>query len=122
MALIVAPVRKNAYNEAMERMATQRNPLMLFFGISGIFLLVSFINIVAPDTLYSLAAFFTLIMLSAYFLGKYAFRRRRHALLLALAVGLFFALRLAGLKHGLYTVLLAASIVALEYLWKDTAS
>ena len=121
-APIVAPVLKNAYNEAMERIKAPRNPLLLFLGITGIILLSSLVNIFPPDTVYSLAAFFALLIISAYFLGMYTFRRRRHAFLLVLAVTMFFGLRLVGLKHGLYTILLIASILALEYLWKDGMS
>lgn len=106
----------------MERIKAPRNPLLLFLGITGIILLSSLVNIVPPDTVFALAAFFSLLIISAYLLGVYAFRRRRHALLLVLAVTMFFVLRLIGLKHGLYTILLVASIFALEYLWKDSIS
>src|SRR3989344_9441651 len=102
----------------MERLPKERNPLLLFLGITGIIGLSAYVNIVTPDSLFAIVGFFLLLGASLGLLGLYAFRRKRHAILLAVGMTLYLALRYLGLKHPLYAILLTASVIALEYLWK----
>ncbi len=103
----------------MDRLHHARNPLILFFGITCLIALSAYVNVISPDSLVTIIGFFLLLGLSIGFLGFYALRKRRHALLLSFGVCLYLVLRFVGLKHPLYAVLLVASVIALEYLWKE---
>lgn len=103
----------------MERLHKERNPLLLFFGITGIIVLTAYINIVSPATIIHIAGFFLLLFLSLVLLSKYTFLNMRHAVLLAGGISLYLLLRYLGLRHPLYAVLLLASVIALEYLWRE---
>jgi hypothetical protein len=65
--------------------------------------------------------FFTLVSFSIGTLLAYFLRNRRLAILIAGGVSLYLVLRLLGLRHPLYALLLVASIVALEFLWRDNS-
>lgn len=94
---------------------------MLFMGITGIIVTATYVNVTSPSSLLFVSGFFGLFFFSFLALGLYIFPKKRHAILLALAVTLFFVLRLLGLRQFWYTGLLIASVVALEILWKEHA-
>jgi len=104
----------------MERLHKPRNPLLLFFGVTGIIALMAFINIVPPDSVAAMLVFALLLATTITLLGLYTVKNVRHVLLFTLGVLIYLALQFFGLRHVLYAILLVASIVALEYLWKDT--
>lgn len=103
----------------MERFHKSRNPLLLFLGVTGLILLTAFINIVPPYSIGAIAVFAIIFTATLILLGLYAIRRVRHVLMLTFGIIIYLVLRYLGLRHPLYAVLLAASIAALEYLWKD---
>lgn len=103
----------------MERLHRPRNPLLLFFGMTGIIALTAFINIVPPDTMAAIIALVLLLATTIILLGLYAIKNLRHILLFTFGILIYLALQFFGLRNLLYAVLLVASLVALEYLWKD---
>lgn len=103
----------------MERHKRERNPIFLFLGASSIIVLSAYVNAFSPDTPVILTGFFLLLTVSIGFIGAYFFRRRRHAILLAVGVSLYLFLRYLSLRQPFYLILLIASIIALEYLWKE---
>lgn len=105
----------------MERLHKPRNPLLLFIGVTGLILLAAFINIVPPDSVAALLVFFLVFITTLILLGLYIIRSLRHALILTFGIVLYLILRFFGLRHPLYAVLLIASLVALEYLWKENS-
>lgn len=107
------------YNEFMDRHKRERNPLYLFLGASGLIGLSAYINAFPPDFPLTLAGFFLLLATSVGLIGAYIFRRTRHAALLAVGASLYLALRYLGLRQPIYVILLIASILAIEYLWKE---
>lgn len=105
----------------MERLPKTRNPLLLFAGLTGIIVLSAYINILPPDSPFALVGFFVLVAFSIGTLCAYLLRSTRHALFIAGGVSVYLILRLLGLRHPLYALLLVASIVALEFLWRDNS-
>lgn len=103
----------------MERQKKERDPLALFIGLSGLIATAAYVNIIAPDSLVSLLGFFVILGVASTSLGIYLFRHTRHAWLVSGGIVLYLILRLIGLKQPLYAVLLIASIIALEFLWKE---
>jgi|GEM_PF-722723 len=103
----------------MERHKVQRNPFILFTGLTGLIGIAAYVNIVSPDSLIALAGFFLLFIIAATSLLLYILQHTRHALLISAGTTIYLILRLLGLRQPLYAVLLLASIIALEYLWKD---
>jgi len=105
----------------MERSHTSKNPITLFLGITGIILLAAYVNIALPDTGVTILGFFLLLVITIACLGMYITRNTRHVVVLTLGVTLYLGLRFIGLRHPIYGILLVASIVALEYVWKDNS-
>lgn len=105
----------------MERLHKPRKPLLLFFGVTGIIALMAYINIIPPDSAAAILTFALLLAATIILLGLYTIRNIRHVLLFTAGLLIYLALQFFGLRHILYAILLVASIVALEYLWKDTA-
>lgn len=103
----------------MERHKRERNSVFLFLGASGVIVLSAYVNAFPPDSPIILAGFFLLLATSIGLIGAYIFRRTRHAILLAIGVSLYLFLRYLGLRQPFYLVLLIASIIAIEYLWKE---
>lgn len=103
----------------MERQKKERNPALLFIGLSLLIITAAYINVTPPASLISLIGFFLLLSIVSTTLGFYLFHHMRHAVILSVGIIIWLILRLIGLRHPLYTVLLIASIIALEYLWKD---
>jgi len=103
----------------MERRPKERNPLLLFLGVTGLIVLFAYVNVVAPETLVHIIGFFLLLTVTVWFLGIYVFRHKRHAVLLVTGIAFYLALRYLGLKHPLYAVLLIASIAALELIRRE---
>lgn len=103
----------------MERQKKQRNPFMLFTGLTGLIGLSAYVNIVPPDSFMSLTGFFLLFIIAVTALLFYVMQHMRHAMLISAGMTIYLILRLLGLRQPLYAVLLLASIIALEYLWKD---
>lgn len=105
----------------MERLPKARNPLLLLAGLTGSIVLSAYINIVPPDSPLVLIGFFVLVAFSIGSLCSYLFKNMRHAMLIAGGVSVYLVLQLLGLRHPIYAVLLVASIVALEFLWRDNS-
>ena len=105
----------------MERQKKTRNSLILFIGITTLIVTAAYINVVSPDSLIVLLGFFALLMVSSTALGIYLFPHTRHAILISSGLGVYLMLRLIGLHHPLYILLLVASIAALEYLWRENS-
>ncbi len=103
----------------MDHAHSPKNPLILFLGITGLILLAAYINIAPPDTAVNIIGFFTLLVATMLLLGIYAIRNIRRVIVITFAVVVYLCLRYVGLRHPLYAVLLTASIIALEYVWKD---
>ncbi|MEK7533019.1 MAG: hypothetical protein AAB542_01165 [Patescibacteria group bacterium] len=103
----------------MERQKKARNPLTLFIGVTTLIVTAAYINVFPPDSLMVLLGFFALLMISSTTLGIYLFPHTRHAILISSGLAVYLMLRLIGLRHPLYTLLLVASIAALEYLWRE---
>lgn len=103
----------------MERHKANRNPIYLFFGISGCIALSAYVNAFSPDSPLLLFGFFSLLTISFGFIGAYSFIRAHHAILLSIGVSLYLFLRFLGLRQPIYIILLVASIIAIEYLWKE---
>lgn len=93
--------------------------MLLFIGLSTLIITTAYVNVTPPDSLISFFGFFTLVGLTFTTLGLYLFHHARHAILLTGGIIVFLLLRLIGLRHPMYTGLLIASVIALEYLWKD---
>ncbi len=104
----------------MERLKKERNPLILFLGLTGLIVMSAYVNIFPPDSLTHILIFLVILAVSLGLLCSYVFRKTRHTVLITLGVMLYLVLRYFGLRHPLYAVLLFASIIALEYLWKDS--
>lgn len=105
----------------MELTHTTRNPALLFLGVTGLILIAAYINIVRPDTALYIAGFFILLLATLMCLGIYMLKNVRRTIMISSAVIVFLFLRIVGLRHPLYAVLLTASVIALEYVWKDHA-
>ena len=103
----------------MDRHKRERNPVLLCLGVSGLIGLSAYVNAFPPDSPFILAGFFSLLATSIGLMGAYVFRRTRHAVLLAVGLSLYLFLRYLGLRQVFYVILLIASIIALEYLWKE---
>lgn len=103
----------------MDRKNHSRNPTTLFLGITGSIALAAYINITPPDTGVSLLGFFILLITTLLLLGMYFIGSLRHTIVLTFSVTLYLILRYIGLRHPLYPILLVASVIALEYVWKD---
>ncbi len=103
----------------MDRKKPPRNPMQLFLGCTGLFALAAYVNIFPPDSAVTVVTFFILLVVTLVLLGLYVFRRYRIALVVALAVAVYLMLRLLGLRHPLYALLLAASVFAIEYLFRQ---
>ena len=103
----------------MDHAHTPRNPVTLFFGITGLILLAEYVNVFPPATAITIVGFFVLLIATLMVLGIYALRNMRRVVMITMAIVIYLSLRFVGLRHPLYAVLLAASIVALEYVWKD---
>lgn len=103
----------------MESTRTPRNPAMLFFGITGLILIAAYVNVVRPDTALYIAGFFILLLATLMCLGIYTLKNVRRAIMISSAVIIFLFLRIVDLRNPLYAVLLTASVIALEYVWKD---
>ncbi|MCL4200281.1 hypothetical protein KJZ67_02990 [Patescibacteria group bacterium] len=105
----------------MDHQSKTRNPLLLFAGLTGIIVLSAYINILSPDSPFALAGFFVLVTFSIGTLCAYLLQNTRRATLIASSISVYLILRLLGLRHPLYALLLVASIVALEFLWRDNS-
>lgn len=105
----------------MERLHRPRNPLLLFFGITGVIALAAFVNVVPPDSIAAILGFALLLAATIILLGLYTVKNVRHVLLFTIGLLTYLALQFFGLRHILYATLLVASVVALEFLWKDAA-
>lgn len=103
----------------MDRSHASKNPVTLFFGITGLILLAAYVNISPPSTGLHILGFFVLFITTLFLLGKYTISNIRHVIVITCGSTLYLILRLIGLHHPLYGILLILSIVALEYLWKD---
>lgn len=103
----------------MERQKEARSPLILFIGVTTLIITAAYINVFPPDSLMVLLGFFALLMVTSTALGIYLFPHKRHAILISSGLAVYLVLRLIGLRHPLYTLLLVASVIALEYLWKE---
>lgn len=105
----------------MDRHKHSRNPLLLFWGLTGFFLLAAYINVFVPNALPPLILFFLILYLSLYLVTFYLIPHTRHALLITTGVVLYLGLRFLELRQPVYVLLLIASLVALEYLWKESS-
>lgn len=103
----------------MEKNRPSRNPITAFLGVTGIVALAAYVNILPPDTGIALLGFFALCIMTLFFLGMYIIGNLRHTIVLTCSIMLYLILRYMGLRHPLYPILLVASVIALEYVWKD---
>lgn len=94
---------------------------MLFIGLTLIIITAAYINVVTPNSPVSLLGFFALLGSASLLLGMYVFGHMRHALLVSAGLIVYLTIRLIGLRHPAYTLLLIASVIALEYLWKENS-
>jgi preprotein translocase subunit SecY len=104
----------------MERIRVSKNPLHLFFAVTGLILLSAFITLVPPDSFVPIGIFFVLLASAVVLFSLYLGGSIRRSLVIAAGIVLYLLLRMLGLKHPLYFLLMIACIIALEYLWKDT--
>ena len=91
----------------------------LFWGFAGLFILAAYVNIFPPEQIAYVISFFVLLFVTLTVFGVYFFRQFRRSVIFAGGIILYLLLRYFGLRHGLYAVLLAASVVAIDYLWKN---
>lgn len=91
-----------------------RNPAFLTAGISGIVGLAAFVNLLAPDSLWIIAAGILLASLTVASLLHYVIGNLRQTLLLSGAFCLLLTIRALGLKNPVYTLLLIASVISVE--------
>ena len=106
----------------MERIRKSKNPLHLFFAVSALILLSAFVNVMPPSSYVSIGIFFFLLAAATMLFSLYIGGSVRRSLVVAGSVVLYFLLRMLGLKHPLYFLLMIACVIALEYLWKDTTA
>ncbi len=102
----------------MERHKPVRNPYLLVLGASGYVLLAAFVNMYPPDTIVYIVLFLIAFTVSTGFILQYVFRKIQTSVLWSGGLALLLILRLFGLKSPIYTVLLLASIISFEILWK----
>ncbi len=103
----------------MERLPrAPRNTYLLITAISGFIALAALVNITPPDSVWVISLFVLLFSVSSGLLTQYLFRRPRQSLLVSCGIAVFLTIRTFGLKNPLYTVLLAATVIAVEIYWK----
>jgi hypothetical protein len=108
----------------LNRRITPLVPITLLF----LLLLITTILIIPPTMQISVLFFsfsvlylvFPLVFLLFFGIGTLIFKSRFHGLLLATTVLCFLLLRLNGLKHPLFTVLLIAIFIVLEFFFAQT--
>ena len=105
----------------MDRQKKERMPIVLFIGVTVLIVTAAYVNVIGPDSLISVLGFFALLSIASMLLGIYVFPHTRHALFLTAGIIVLLVLRFIGLRHPLYIMLLIASIIAMEYLWRDNS-
>jgi len=103
----------------MEKAKNPRNPFLLFLGLTGFIAITAYVNILSPDTVFTIGGFFVLLMLATELVSLYILQNARLATLLTLGITVYLGLRFLGLRQPMYAILLAASVIALEYLGRD---
>lgn len=102
----------------MDRHKPPRNPTHLILGISGFMLLAAYVNLLTPDSWWLIAIFIAAFSLSSGLVIHFLFRNMKQTAILSVGIALFLALRVLGLKNLLYTVLLVASVISVEFVSK----
>jgi len=106
---------KQPYNKYMERLKKrQRNPYLLFVGVSGYFLLAAYVNVFPPDAPWRIGIFIIAFAFSTWMLLRYLFKNTRQPTVFTIGLATILVLRFLGLRHPLYPLLLVASIIAFE--------
>ena len=87
----------------------------LFISLITFIFLIIFINIFPPENFWPLFIFSLLFFIFTFYLCSYVFKRLRKSLLYASALTLFIILRLLGLNHWIYPLLILLTTVAFEF-------
>lgn len=93
---------------------TERNGVWLLVGVGFLCALGWLINATSPDGWLPIALLFFLLAGSSYSIGRFVTNHSRRALLISLAITIFFLLHFMNLRHPLYSILLIASLLSLE--------
>lgn len=91
-----------------------RKKWTLILGCVSLLFLTGFVITVSPDRLLARLAFFIFLFSTGFGFAAYIFNHTRRALILSFALTLYMFLRLLGLTHWLYPVLLTAILIASE--------
>ena len=95
-----------------------RSVWWLIIGISGISALAWFANAYTPDSWQLILIFFTLITTVTMCLLLYFLNNVRHVLLITGGLLILLVLRLLGLREIIYPLLLIASLLSLELMFR----
>ena len=100
----------------MDHLHHTKNPLYLFLGCTGVFILAAYVNIFPPDQLVYVGTFFILLLLTLTLLILYVGRDIRRSIVISGGIVLYLLLRYFGLRHPLYLILLIAATFAVDYI------
>jgi hypothetical protein len=97
-------------------MRVTRNITHLLIGVVGIGAVGWYTNVFFPTSPTSIAIFFLLLGSTIGSLLLYLYGNMRRSLLLTAGIIIFLLLRYFGLRQPLYPILLAASILCIEWI------
>ena len=93
----------------------QRNFLHLFLFLVFASTLGWFINSYPPETLWQFGGFYLLLGFAVFFFFQFILNHLRRAALVSIGFIVLLILRSFNLRHPLYTILLLACLVSIEY-------
>ncbi len=112
------PAKPDSKNNFMTTVHLHQKPRKishLFISLITFIFLIIFINIFPPENFWPLFIFSLLFFIFTFYLCSYVFKRLRKSLLYASALTLFIILRLLGLNHWIYPLLILLTTVAFEF-------
>lgn len=74
------------------------------------------INAVSPSSIFSVMVFFLAVLFGTYSLGFFIFLSTRRAMLFSLFITGLLLLRSIGLRHILYPILYAITLLSIEHM------
>lgn len=99
-------------------MKQNRNIAWLLIGICALSGLGWLINTQDPNYLSSLIIFFLFIFVTVFCISMFVTNIVRRSILIGSGAFVFFLLRLLGLREPLYIILLALSLISLEFYFQ----